>query len=57
MKIIILQFMAIIAMILISCNDKENSVYLKKWFLLGMRHGEKLDQGARRDRLCRNQCS
>ena len=29
MKIIILQFMAIIAMILISCNDKENSVYLK----------------------------
>lgn len=29
MKIIILQFMAIIAMILISCSDKENSVYLK----------------------------
>ena len=29
MKIIILQIKAIIAMILISCNDKENSVYLK----------------------------
>lgn len=29
MKIIILQSMAIIAMILISCSDKENSVYLK----------------------------
>ena len=55
MKIIILQFMAIIAMILISCNDKQRVP--KKWFLLGMRHGEKLDQGARRDRLCRNQCS
>ena len=56
MKIIILQFMAIIAMILISCNDKENSVYLKNEVpTQECATGKNLTTSARRDRLCRNQ--